>query len=108
MTNNLYNLLIKKVFFIFISCSLSYSFGICINDLNIKKDEIRKKIGHRLEDLLISCKFNGNACTFEDFSWKFDRYFGNCFIFNSGKNNLEQSIELKKSFIPHSLSYKYI
>ena len=54
-------------------------------------DEERKKLGHSLDDIMFNCWFNGQPCGPRDFTWKFDRFTGNCFVFNS--NNT------KKSFI---------
>ena len=52
-------------------------------------------LGHSLDDILISCKFNAKACTRKDFTWKFDKTFGNCFIFNS--NNQTESLSIAGS-----------
>ena len=37
------------------------------------KDEERKKLGHSLDDLLISCMFNQATCSVNDFEWSFHR-----------------------------------
>ena len=65
-------------------------------------DEKRKKLGHSLEDILFSCTFNNQDCGVDDFIWKFDRYYGNCFVFNSGMNSSGGRVELKKSLIAGS------
>jgi hypothetical protein len=62
-------------------------------------DNQRKSLGHSLDDILISCSFNGVECSFKDFTWTFDTLFGNCFVFNT-----------KQSFVGGSLyglSIKY-
>ena len=61
-------------------------------------NEQRKNFGHKLDDILIKCNFNGIACSSANFTWKFDRFYGNCFVFNSGEN----SLELKKSYLSGS------
>ena len=65
-------------------------------------DENRKKLGHSLDDILYKCTFNNQPCTAEDFIWKFDRFYGNCFVFNSGYNESGKT-EIKKSLISGSL-----
>ena len=62
-------------------------------------DEDRKKLGHNLEDILFSCLFNNQPCSTDDFLWKYDRYYGNCFVFNSGFNSTGHKVDLKKSAI---------
>ena len=64
-------------------------------------DERRKELGHTLDEILIMCEFNGQACSSSDFTWKFDRYLGNCFVFNADSSN-ETSSRLKRSYIADS------
>jgi hypothetical protein len=60
-------------------------------------DEERRKLGYDIKDILISCKFNGNECSEEDFVWSYDFYYGNCFDFNSGLDKNGKQIDLKLS-----------
>ena len=46
----------------------------------------KKKFGHALDDILLSCSFNSHKCLASDFEWTFDRHYGNCFVFNSAQN----------------------
>ena len=62
----------------------------------------RKKLGHSLEDIMYNCYFNNEPCSGSDFIWKFDRFYGNCYIFNSGFDDHGNRIELKKSLIAGS------
>ncbi len=63
-------------------------------------DEEKKKLGHSIDDLIVSCYFNNQACTSEDFSWTFDTNYGNCYVFNSGFNiSTGEKIPPKNSFI---------
>lgn len=50
-------------------------------------DKTRKALGLQLDDMLISCSFNLNSCTVDDFEWYFSEFYGNCYRFNSGKNS---------------------
>jgi len=60
----------------------------------------RKKLGQSLDDFLIECTFNGENCSPErDFVWKFDLYCGNCYVFNSGVNEMGERVELKRSYL---------
>jgi hypothetical protein len=49
-------------------------------------DENKKKLGHRLEDILLTCLYEMNPCTADDFEWFYDLDFGNCWIFNYKSN----------------------
>ena len=55
-------------------------------------DENRKQLGHTLDDILFDCQFNNKRCGVEDFTWKFSNFYGNCYVFNGGK-------EVKDSFL---------
>jgi amiloride-sensitive sodium channel subunit alpha/amiloride-sensitive sodium channel subunit gamma len=61
-------------------------------------NEDRKKIGYSLEDMLISCKFADVVCNANDFEWKFDKFYGNCYDFNTGRNSFNQTIPIKKNY----------
>ena len=60
-------------------------------------NEEKKKLGHDLNDILVECRFNDESCDTTDFTWPFDRHYGNCFSFNSGFNLNGSKVELKKS-----------
>ena len=53
-------------------------------------DEQRQKLGHSLTDLISNFHFDYYGFSpSEYFDWYFDRYYGNCYIFNSGFNNTQ-------------------
>jgi hypothetical protein len=62
-------------------------------------DEERNKLGHSMDDILYDCTFNNQPCSSKDFIWKFDRFYGNCFVFNSGFNQSGQRVDLKQSLL---------
>ena len=62
-------------------------------------DADKRKLAHELSDVLLSCQFNYQECTKEDFVWEFDLNYGNCFSFNSGFNATGGPMDLKKSNI---------
>lgn len=47
----------------------------------------RKSFGYEFQDMLLSCNYNMNPCTANDFEWYYDIYFGNCYKFNGGNKN---------------------
>ena len=69
---------------------------------NFTNDE-KKRLGHDWNDIMFKCIFNNMDCTAEDFTWKFDRYYGNCYIFNSGLNASGDSVDVKESFVGGSM-----
>jgi len=48
-------------------------------------DESRRKLGYTIEESLIKCMMFGQKCEPEDFESSYHPFYGNCFIFNSGK-----------------------
>ena len=62
-------------------------------------DEKKKKFSHDLNDTLLSCLFSYQPCNSDDFEWKWDSNYGNCFVFNSEFNSSGQKVELRKSSI---------
>jgi len=66
---------------------------------NMTNDE-RKQLNFGLDDVLFFCLFNNQPCSSNDFVWHFDRYYGNCFIFNSGYNETTgEKSAIRKSLI---------
>ncbi|XP_028675304.1 acid-sensing ion channel 2 isoform X1 [Erpetoichthys calabaricus] len=47
--------------------------------------EFLDRLGHQLDDMLLSCKYRGEACGPHNFSSVFTRY-GKCYVFNSGQD----------------------
>lgn len=50
---------------------------------NITND-IRRSFGYELNETLLSCSYNIEECTADDFEWYYDILYGNCYKFNSG------------------------
>ena len=67
-------------------------------------DENRKKLGHRLKDILHNCKFNTIPCNLDEFTWEFDPVYGNCYKFNTGFSSTGENIDLKESTIAGPLN----
>ena len=68
-----------------------------MNELN---ETEKMKLSHPLEEILDGCSFNSQPCTADDFSWHFDPWYGNCWIFNSGLNRTGQQQPLGFSSQP--------
>ncbi|XP_037133086.1 acid-sensing ion channel 1C isoform X1 [Syngnathus acus] len=49
----------------------------------VNTTEMMARLGHRLEDMLLQCRFRGETCTAKNFSTIYTRY-GKCYTFNSG------------------------
>lgn len=62
--------------------SLKFVVGLYANNLS---DSQRRSFGYELKDMLLSCTYNLNRCTADDFDWFYDVFYGNCYKFNSGK-----------------------
>ena len=63
-------------------------------------DNLKKKLVHSFDDVLIYCAFGSYSCTSDDFVWKYDTIYGNCYSFNSGFNSTGSEVDLSKSNIP--------
>jgi hypothetical protein len=60
----------------------------------------RQKLVHSFDDVLLLCLFNGQPCTINDFIWKWDPLYGNCYSFNTGFNSSGSRINYKESLLP--------
>ena len=68
-------------------------------------DDQRRQLSPTLEDILYSCSFNGQPCNYNDFVWEFDKFYGNCFVFNSGISQAGDKVDLKKSHMTGNYLY---
>ena len=69
-----------------------------INNKNFS-DRNRKELSHSLKDILLSCSFNLERCSANNFTWKFDSTYGNCYEFNSGFDASGHKADLIKSSV---------
>ena len=56
-------------------------------------NKLRQDLSISLSDSLISCKFQLNTCTANDFEWFWDFYYGNCFRFNENLSKILKSTQ---------------
>ncbi len=61
-------------------------------------EDFMQTIGFRLEDMLLSCYYDGYVCSFSNFTnfTTYDR--GNCFTFNLVSTNIQTSKQLGSSY----------
>ena len=57
----------------------------------------KKYSKYNLNETLIDCTFGPSKCLSSEFNWYFDPVNGHCFMFNSGKNQLNENILVKNS-----------
>jgi hypothetical protein len=74
-------------------------FNILIS-LNTFSDASRKMLVHPFEDILLSCKFNDKPCSANDFAWRWNPMYGNCYTFNSGYNSSGGKMSYYESVLP--------
>ena len=71
-------------------------------------DVNRKKLGYPLKEILLNCLYNEKPCNTSDFTWTYLYDFGNCYQFNTGKDETGNSTTLKKSFIAGNKNGLYL
>jgi hypothetical protein len=76
--------------------NMSNVFQTRINSASFSNVE-RQKLGHSLQDVLVNCQYNGETCSANDFVWKWDPLYGNCYSFNSGYNMSGAKVNYKES-----------
>jgi len=57
----------------------------------------RNKLVHSLDDTLWSCTFYGQPCPPSDFTWHWNPFYGNCYVFNSRLNESGDAVGFKNS-----------
>jgi hypothetical protein len=46
-------------------------------------DADKKRLSHSLDNIMLTCLYNQHVCSpSTDFTWSFDPFYGNCYIFN--------------------------
>jgi glutaredoxin 2 len=59
-------------------------------------NEDKKRLSYSINETLISCQFSSISCNWKDFEWIYNIYIGACFVFNSGRNYLGETVPIKK------------
>jgi hypothetical protein len=55
------------------------------------------KLGYRIEDMLVSCRYNFQVCQLSDFVYFYHSQYGNCYTFNGGVYDNGTSAPIKTS-----------
>ncbi|XP_076465407.1 epithelial sodium channel subunit gamma-like [Babylonia areolata] len=64
-----------------------YKTAMAYATVTVKMEEDKLRVsGHEINDLLLSCTFNGWQCSPSNFSYFHNYKFGNCYTFNSDKS----------------------
>ena len=80
------------------SYMINYINTLASNKMNSLNETEKRKLSRPLEDILASCSFNQQTCSFNDFSWYFDPWLGNCWQFNTGLNvSTNEKINLRSN-----------
>jgi len=66
--------------------------------LTYRNATIKKNSSTLIDEMLIWCRFGGVECFSSDFEWLFHPYFGNCYIFNSGKDSNGEQVPIRISY----------
>lgn len=59
-----------------------------------------KSLGMTLQDMMLSCYFGSQPCSFSNFEYYYDLNYGNCYKFNTGLNGFNQSVPLQQVITP--------
>ena len=55
--------------------------------VNKYSSEEKQKWGHAFSQMVLSCSFSQKPCDQSDFEWMYHAEYGNCFVFNTGRNS---------------------
>ena len=67
-------------------------------------DDQRKQLSYPIEYMLLYCHFSLKDCNASNFEWFYDPSYGNCFIFNSGRNSKSEKFKIMESTESGSIS----
>ena len=62
-------------------------YWLAVFEMNNLNETEKRKLSHTLDDIMSSCTFNTQPCVVNDFSWYFDPWYGNCWMFNAAKSS---------------------
>ena len=71
------------------------------NDKNLTVAQ-KRRFGFEMDYMLLTCFYNGIPCTADDFVWRYNFVYGNCFTFNSGFAKNGSKIPIRKMNEPGS------
>ena len=66
-------------------------------------DTRKRLLSYSLNETLLSCRIDGEACDADDFEWVYNDFHGNCHVFNSGQGGRRALRRISESGKPHGL-----
>jgi hypothetical protein len=63
---------------------------------NLLTDTEKKQLSYGINETLVRCTFSLGKCNWKDFERIFHNLYGNCLVFNSGRNYLGETVPIKK------------
>lgn len=60
---------------------IRYGVGVTLRSSENVTDEMKKRMGLQIDDMLLSCNYNNQPCSARDFAWHFDTLYGFLFFF---------------------------
>ena len=70
-----------------------FLFQSIVLNTNVTNEE-RKNLSLSLEDFLIYCEYGFELCNIDKFDWFYDKFYGNCFTFNNGRNSIGKNFPI--------------
>jgi hypothetical protein len=76
-----------------------------MNSLNNLNDTIKRSLSYSLNETIIQCSFNLIQCNItRDFTWFFSPFYGNCYSYNTGLDNLGNKLDIKEISKPGKIN----
>jgi len=76
-----------------------------INSLTNLNDTIKRSLSYSLNETIIQCSFNLIPCNItRDFTWFFSAFYGNCYSYNTGLDNLGNKVDIKEISKPGKIN----
>lgn len=67
----------------------TYKYFVGLNALDPDlPDQVRQSFGYNMSEMMLTCSYNFQKCSENDFHWFYDVLYGNCYTFNSGNSGL--------------------
>lgn len=77
--------------------ALMYIIKLSIDENNTLNETYKQSLRYQLQNILISCYYNHQVCSMEDFKYFYDKLIGNCYTFNSGVASNGTKTDIKQS-----------
>ena len=76
-----------------------------MNSLTNLNDTIKRSLSYSLNETIIQCSFNLIQCNItRDFTWFISPFYGNCYSYNTGLDNLGNKLDIKEISKPGKIN----